>query len=155
MAPKASFTSPEEFEERVEKYFKWVDSQTRITKGSKGQEKIVYQPMSVIGMCNFLKITRQTLINYEGKPEYTEVIQKARQRIEQDIIDHAVIGAYNPVFSIFHLKNHFGWKDKTEINHSANDLLTGILEGSVEHLVKQLRDDPKNSKSKNKKVISG
>lgn len=141
MAGKRKFETPEELEKLVDQYFIDCASKNRIIKGSRGQDIEKYQPMSVVGLCNFLNITKPTLAHYEARPEFKDILLLARQKIEQDIIDHAVNGDYNPVFSIFHLKNHFGWKDRNDADKTANDLLTGILEGAVEHYVKDIKDN--------------
>lgn len=148
---KKKFETCSELVEKIEAYFEEVQNKTRIVTGSRGQVKTIYQPMSVVGLCNFLGISKTTLAKYEANPEYTEAFLLARQRIEQDIIDHAVTGEYNPVFSIFHLKNHFGWKDRSDAEKTANDLLTGILEGAVDHFVKDIKDAPESKEKKRKR----
>lgn len=58
---------------------------------------------------------RRSFYDYENKPEFTYTVKRARlyieQCYEQALHDKNVTGA------IFALKN-FGWKDKTETEHS-------------------------------------
>ena len=67
---------------------------------------------TVTGLALALDLTRQGLIEYSDKDEFSDTIKKAKQRIEkyleQNLYGQAVTG------TIFNLKNNYGWKDKTE-----------------------------------------
>lgn len=67
---------------------------------------------TVSGLAVVLDLTRQGLINYEGKPAFVDTVKRAKQRIEafsEQRLHHG-----SAVGMIFSLKNNFGWKDKTE-----------------------------------------
>lgn len=71
-------------------------------------------PHTVSGLAYWLGCDRKTLINYEEKERFFPTIKKAKTRIEAEIEQRALTGYYNPIFSIFNLKNNFDWKDKQE-----------------------------------------
>ena len=73
---------------------------------------------TISGLAYFLGFnSRSSFYEYENKVEFTDIIKKARLRIEmnyeENLIDKACTG------SIFALKN-MGWSDKTEIDHTVN-----------------------------------
>lgn len=47
-------------------------------------------------------------------PESTDLIKKAYEMLEMSMENYATSGKINPVMSIFMMKNHFGYQDKTE-----------------------------------------
>ena len=55
--------------------------------------------------------SRQSLLNYEGKPEFMDVVKKARTRLE--LAWEQKLAGPNAAGTIFWLKNQ-GWSDKTE-----------------------------------------
>lgn len=63
-----------------------------------------------LGFCD-----RQSLYDYEKKPEYSCMIKEARLRVESCY--EATLYTKNPTGAIFALKN-MGWKDKQETEHS-------------------------------------
>lgn len=80
------------------------------------------RPPTITGLALFLETTRQTLLEYEGEvegrdtkdPRYADTIKAAKLKCEQWVEENAMIGKANATFSIFNLKNNYGWKDKTE-----------------------------------------
>lgn len=67
---------------------------------------------TVCGLAYVLNLTRQGLIEYSGKDEFSDTIKKAKLRIEKSLEQRLASGS--PAGTIFNLKNNFGWKDKTE-----------------------------------------
>ena len=47
-------------------------------------------------------------------PETTDLVKKAYEMLEMSMEAYANAGRINPVISIFMMKNHFGYQDKTE-----------------------------------------
>ena len=80
-----------------------------------------HKPPTITGMACYLNTTRDLLIDYEGRPEFSDTIKKAKQRIEA--YNEAML--YNRTAStagvIFNLKNNYGWKDKAELQTSFKD----------------------------------
>jgi len=64
---------------------------------------------TVTGLAFCLNLTRQGLINYEGRGEFVDTIKKAKTRIEasleQRLFGPSVAGV------IFNLRHNYGWKD--------------------------------------------
>lgn len=81
---------------------------------------------TVAGMASALGVNRQRLweiktgaaIGGHGKqhlpPETLDLIKKAYEILEMSMENYASSGKVNPVISIFMMKNHFGYQDKTE-----------------------------------------
>lgn len=93
------FESLAELQERIDDYF-------AVTKE---------EDLTVTGLALHLDTSRETLMNYEEKPEYFDAIKKAKDRVhnayEKDLRRKGRSG------DIFALKN-FGWSDKQELEHS-------------------------------------
>lgn len=85
-------------------------------------------PYTVNGLALFLDTTRETLNQYENKPEFTDAIKRAKTRIENEL----ELGLYgnNVTGLIFNLKNNYGWKDKTEtdVTSGGDRIQPNILE---------------------------
>lgn len=66
---------------------------------------------TITGLALALDTSRRTLLDYEGKDEFTHTIKKAKEQVENgyeiDLKKHGRSG------TIFALKN-FDWRDKTE-----------------------------------------
>lgn len=69
-------------------------------------------PYTINGLSLHLDITRDTLLEYEKKEEFSDTIKRAKTKIQNEL----ELGLYgNSVTGlIFNLKNNYGWKDKTE-----------------------------------------
>ena len=93
------FKSVKELEEKIDAYF--ADKNNI--------------PWTITDLASWLDCDRQTLLNYQEKEEFFFTIKKAKTKIEASIEKGALSGLYNPTFSIFNMKNNFGWKDKQEV----------------------------------------
>lgn len=79
---------------------------------------------TITGLALALDTTRETLMDYEEKEEYSDTVKKAKLKIENgyeiDLKKHGRTG------TIFALKN-FNWRDKTEQDiTSGGQRLTGF-----------------------------
>ena len=113
------FKSVEELEKKIDAYFKDKNN----------------IPYTVTDLAVWLDCDRRTLTNYEEKDEFFPTIKKAKTKIEASIEKGALMGVYNPTFSIFNMKNNFGWQDKHEVDTTnsnrvqiINDLASGANE---------------------------
>ena len=113
------FKSVEELEKKIDAYFKDKNN----------------IPYTVTDLAVWLDCDRRTLTNYEEKDEFFPTIKKAKTKIEASIEKGALMGVYNPTFSIFNMKNNFGWQDKHEVDTTnsnrvqiINDLPSGANE---------------------------
>lgn len=94
----------EELEQKIKKYFEECD---------KNEE-----PYSMGGLADTLDIDRSTLVRYgndENDIEYANLIKKAKRKVERQLEVNALKGKSNPVFTIFNLKNNYGWRDQQEV----------------------------------------
>lgn len=70
---------------------------------------------TITGLALALDTSRETLMNYEERPEYFDAIKKAKERVhnayEKDLRRKGRSG------DIFALKN-FGWSDRQEVDHT-------------------------------------
>jgi len=72
------------------------------------------KPITICGLALGLGfVSRQSLLNYEGRPEFAAAIKKLRLIVEESK-EQALSGAY-PTGSIFWLKNH-GWRDSVDLS---------------------------------------
>jgi hypothetical protein len=84
-------------------------------------EIVKYQkePFTITGLALYLDTTRETISDYEYKPEFSDTIKRAKGRIEnfteRQLFDKA---ARNMTGIIFNLKNNYGWTDKTEVDNN-------------------------------------
>lgn len=100
------FKSVEEMQKLIDAYFEDV------SKPKAAGDNVYFEPATVTGLCLALDTTRDVLIDYENKPEFSNAIKTAKLRVENYAERMLHIGK-NQTGAIFALKN-FGWKDKTE-----------------------------------------
>lgn len=113
--PKA-FNSPDEFRIECENYFKMCDETVETSYDSKGNEKKIQKPYTVSGLCLYLGVTKMGLLPYKSKDGYSEIYSWALECCENYTEENALTGKIHPVFSMFSLKNNFGWRDQQDIN---------------------------------------
>lgn len=100
----------EEVEQRVSEYFD-ACIQNSVRPG-------------VEGMALALGTTRQTLLNWQNEGNQKgEIITRAKQMLAALLESWSMTGKINPVTSIFLLKNHFGYADKTEVEVAPRNTL--------------------------------
>lgn len=90
----------EPMEKNIEKYFKECDKKDK--------------PYTVSGLAYALDMDRRSLLNYSKDEKFFPTIKKAKQKIEQQLEEKGLMGTSNATFTIFNLKNNFGWVDKQE-----------------------------------------
>lgn len=114
------FKSVEELENRIKEYFKECDRWRPVQVVFKWEVNTVMKqiPYTITGLASFLWTNRQTLINYEEKEEYFDTIKKAKEKVERDMEERAMMWENNATMSIFSLKNNFDWKDKSEVDET-------------------------------------
>ena len=100
-----SFNSVEELSNKLDGYFTYCDELPR--------------PYTVLSLCIYLGISRETLCQYGNKDEYSDTITCAKLRIEAYAED-CLYTAKNPTGIIFNLKNNWKWHDKQEIENSGS-----------------------------------
>ncbi|WP_242832644.1 DNA-packaging protein [Clostridium saccharoperbutylacetonicum] len=101
--PRA-FNSQEELEQKIMEYWQRCEQNNK--------------PYTLSGLALWIGIDRRTLYNYSTRDEFFPTIKKAKDIVEASMEERALTGDNNVTFSIFALKNNFGWRDKQEIEHS-------------------------------------
>jgi hypothetical protein len=99
-------------DEDSEKEYAWIDVVDE--EGNPLYEQI--RPLTVTGLAVALDTTRETLLDYENKPEnaaFSDSIKRAKQRIHTYAEEYLFDGK-NQTGAIFNLKNNWGWVDRTE-----------------------------------------
>lgn len=128
------WNNPDELENLIEAYF------ISLQNPDKPNEYI--KPPTITGLALALGTTRNTLVDYEQliEKEYSSeedlekaekflrTIKKAKARCEQWVEENAMLNRANATFSIFNLKNNYGWKDKTEQDISVKELPKPIMD---------------------------
>lgn len=132
----ALFNTVDDFDKKVEEYYEYIKGESKempYTKKLKdGSEEtgtnLVWirepEPPSITGLALFLGFeSRQSLYDYEDKPEFSYSIKRAKLRVEKNyekyLLSQSATGA------IFALKN-FGWADKQQVEQSGGlNILTG------------------------------
>ena len=114
------YDCPEELERVVALYFDACDEQDR--------------PYTVSGLALALGMTREQLLRYQERPEFTDTIKRAKQRVAVYVEEQLFrkVGSVSGI--IFSLKNNFGWKDEFEHKNQTvnmNDLLDRIEKATI------------------------
>jgi len=104
------FESVEQLESMIEEYFTYCDLEKK--------------PYSVTGLAIWLDTSRETLINYEERPEFFDAVKRAKLRCENYVEEGALTNKINATSAIFNLKNNYGWVDKKEVDQKT-DITTG------------------------------
>lgn len=143
--------TPEDLQSDIDAYFEWAESNplyvyhsSKTEKSQDGKEvPLKYpidRPYTIEGLCRFLGCTRETLINYEkedGYEEFFSTIEEAKNKIQENKVERALIGESPQSVAIFDLKNNHGYKDRSEVHNInenthefLNDLFPEIKDGS-------------------------
>jgi len=128
--PKIDINDPAQVQARIEWYFNHC-----IKDGMKP---------TVAGICNALKIDRQTFYRWgtgdrrSETPEYGLMVKNAKSTIQDLWEQYASDGKVNPVTFIFLMKNHFGYADKQEVVVTPNAPLGDTTD--IKALEDQYRD---------------
>lgn len=98
MGRPRAFNSPQELEEKLIPYLE--DCKARKLLPTK------------TGLALFVDVSKDTLLEYAKKEEYSASVKKIFTAIEEAWTQN--LGKSYPVGSIFFLKNSFGWTDRME-----------------------------------------
>ena len=95
------YKDKDELAKLIDKYFKDCDKDKR--------------PYTMSGLAYALDIDRRTLLNYGENELFFPLVKRAKERIQAQLEENALMGKGNPVFTIFNLKNNYGWRDQQEV----------------------------------------
>ena len=107
----------EELQIQIDAYFKFCDAK-------------IY-PYTVHGLCVALGCTRETLCNYEDKPEFFDAIKAAKEKIRAFVEKELFLGK-NQAAMIFWMKNNAGWKDQQEVKQEVTGKDGGPIKTEAE-----------------------
>ena len=104
----------EDLQKGIDEYFKECDDKDK--------------PYTMSGLAYSLGIDRTTLIRYGERNSFATLIKKAKQKVEMQLEENALMGKSNSTFTIFNLKNNYGWKDvvETKQENGINTQITNI-----------------------------
>ena len=128
---------------KVESYFEHCDAQKEVYEDSKGRLTIVRKPYTLSGLCLWLGICRDTFAEYangvydDSSNKFSDTFSYARHKVENYVEEGMLNNTLNTNGSIFNLKNNFGWKDKTEVEHQVTNIdvkISNLLEGNDDTL---------------------
>lgn len=103
MARPKLYTSVKKMEQDIEQYFKMCDEKEK--------------PYTMSGLAYALDMDRRSLLNYSKDEQFFPTIKKAKEKVEQQLEENALMGKANSTFTIFNLKNNFSWRDTVEIKN--------------------------------------
>lgn len=103
MARPKLYSSVEDMQKIIDEYFIMCDEKEK--------------PYTMSGLAYALDMDRKSLLNYSKDEKFFPTIKKAREKVEQQLEENALIGKANSTFTIFNLKNNFNWKDAVEVNN--------------------------------------
>ncbi len=114
------FKTAKELEDKIEEYF--------LTCEDPENPGVYMKPLTITSLAVYLDTSRETLLDYQEKDQFSDAIKKAKQRIhawteEQLYRNTQVTGV------IFNLKNNYGWKDKSEIDQNINATVNATITG--------------------------
>lgn len=95
------YNNPEQMQKVIDDYFINCKKEDR--------------PYTMSGLAFALGMDRRSLINYANKDEFFLTIKMAREKVEQQLEENALLNKSNSIFTIFNLKNNFGWRDTVEV----------------------------------------
>lgn len=146
------FGSVEELQKKIDEYFEscfeevwYQDKDGRWLPKLDRNEQIILQqvrPYTITGLAVHLDTTRDTLLDYEGRDEFSDTIKKAKSKCEL-FAEEQLFTKQNVTGVIFNLKNNYSrWADKQEIdNNIANKDGKPFEVRSYEDQLKQLLGD--------------
>lgn len=120
MARPKKYNDVDIFEKKVKEYFEKCDNEQR--------------PYTMSGLAFALDLDRKSLLNYSKNEKFFPTIKKAREKVEQQLEENALMGKANATFTIFNLKNNYGWRDSVEVNNN-NEL------SKLDELLGEIRKD--------------
>lgn len=116
------YKTQEQLQKGIDKYFKDCDEKQK--------------PYTMSGLAYSLGVERQTLVNYGKRDLFFTQIKEAKQKVQAQLEENALSGKANAVFTIFNLKNNYGWRDAFEVKNDnelskLDELLGAIKNDSI------------------------
>ena len=133
------YKTPEEMQAKIDVYFDAcmgeyiTDDEGNLMTDKYGHPvKTKERPLTITGLALALGFNgRQSLLNYEGKPEFMDTIKRAKAKVEQ-YAEERLFDKEGVNGAKFNLSNNFkGWSEKQQIDSNVN-LSPVVFTGSDE-----------------------
>ena len=116
------YKSKEDLQKGIDEYFAKCDEDKR--------------PYTMSGLALSLGIDRVTLIRYGDRDLFATQIKEAKDKVQAQLEENALMGKGNATFTIFNLKNNYGWRDQVEITDNkelskVDELLEAMKNDSI------------------------
>lgn len=123
------WTDPSQIEKQAQEYF------SECVKKKK--------PITITGLALALDTTRETLMDYQEKDEFSDTLKRIKLRCE-NYAETQVFAGRNQAGAIFALKN-YGWRDKQEVDHTTKGEAIGgqRMTEEQEKLIKEYEEKMK------------
>ena len=118
MARPLKYQSVEELQNAIDNYFFSCEDPEN--------PGLYKRPLTVTGLAVALDTTRDILLDYQEREEFSYAIKKAKQKI-QNYAEEYLFSGRNATGAIFNLKNNWGWKDKTETDVTSDGKSLSIV----------------------------
>lgn len=105
--------------QKLDMFGKPIFVRTKTGKKTDTPVMVQTQPYTITDLAIAMGMTRQMLIEYEAKGQFGDTIKRAKE-ICHSYAEKSLFIGKNPTGAIFNLKNNYGWKDKSETEHSGN-----------------------------------
>ena len=116
------YKTAEDLQKGIDAYFEMCDEKEK--------------PYTMSGLALSLGIDRATLVRYGDRDLFANQIKKAKQIVQTQLEENALMGKSNSTFTIFNLKNNYGWRDTVEYRNDnelskVDELLGAIKNDSI------------------------
>lgn len=126
LASPVTYSCVSEMERKIEQYFaERANYKSEVFSAKKGEiiEVAEQAPLHLTGLCDYLGISQDDLENYQQKPEFAELIRRAKKKCEAYLVDQCV----RLHKADFILKNNFPHQWQESSDTLLNDELKKIL----------------------------
>lgn len=116
------YDSPEVFAAQCELYFAMCDAHT-IEKVTKDKKLTIKQPLpyTIIGLAQFLNLTREGLRFYGLKPDFADIVKSAKERCELNLVNRCILNRAETTGAIFVLKCNHRYVEKSQVDNISSD----------------------------------
>jgi hypothetical protein len=118
-APR-QFKSPEDMQMVIDDYFESCFQEFTVAikddEGKKIGERLLkkqVEPFTITGLALALNLTRQGVLNYEGREEFVDTVKRAKLKCE-NYAEKTLFNGQGATGPIFNLINNYGWKNTTQ-----------------------------------------
>ena len=115
------FESVEQMQVAIDAYFKRCDETIIKKQHVTGKGVTIVEtptPYTMAGLARALNMDRKTLNNYAHRDEFFPAITRARDRIHEQNVTHAMVGCHDSRIAALNLAANYGYSTKHDIQGS-------------------------------------